>query len=203
MNTRLGPVLSSLDLPLAELCGARLDGELFALDEFWCPIDEYDGPASRAVAAGFLVPARCIAERVSAAWIYGLVPEPLRHQFCVDAGARAHIPPSPRFQVREVRRATLETRVISGLRVTTQLRTAVDLARGVEDDQADPVPLLAALLRHGGFADTEPAARLCLRPGLPYKKRALRRLAEAQALLDLPRLTCSTSPAEIDRCGRG
>lgn len=186
MNTRLGPVLSSLDLPLAELCCARLDGELFALDEFWCPIDEVDGPGSRAAAAGMLVPPRCIAERLSAAWIYGLVPEPLRHQFCVDAGARAHIPPSPRLQVREVRRAADETRAISGLRVTTPLRTVVDLARCVADDQVDPVPLLAALLRYGGFADAGPAVTLCGRTGLPHKFLALRRLAEAQALLDLP-----------------
>ncbi len=187
MNTRLGPVLSSRDLPLAELCSARLDGELFPLGEFWCPIDEVEGADSRAIAAGLLVPPRCIAERLTAAWIYGVAPEPLRQQFCVDTAARAHVPLSPRVQLREVRRAMDETRTISGIRVTTELRTVVDLARCPTDDTDDLVPLLAALLRHGGFSDAAPALSWCRRTGLPHKNLALRRLAEAQALLAYPR----------------
>ncbi len=183
MNTRLGPVLSTLDLPLAELSSARLDGELFALGEFWCPIDEIEGVPSRAIAASFLVPTRAIAERMSAAWIYGLVPEPLRHQFCVDVGARAHVPHSPRLQLREVSCGPGETQTIAGLRVTTPLRTVVDLARWTADDSHDLVALLAALLHFGGFSDAAPATRICLRQNGPKKKVALRRLDQAQTLI--------------------
>lgn len=186
MNTRLGTVLSTRDLPLAELSSARLDGELFALGDFWCSIDEIEGPSCRALAAGMLVPTRAIAERMSAAWIYGLVPEPLRHQFCVDLGARAHVPPSPRLQLREVRCAPEETRTIAGVRVTSPLRTVVDLARWAPDHPVDCVPLLAALLRYGGFTDAASAIHLCRRHNVPNKKIALRRLDRAQLLLEPP-----------------
>lgn len=184
MNTRLRTVLSARDLPLAELSSARLDGELFALGEFWCPIDEIDGASTRAIAATMLVPARAIAERMSAAWIYGLVAEPLRHQFCVDVGARAHIPPSPRLQVREVSCAPEETQMVAGLRVTTPLRTTVDLARWAPDDSPDLVALLVALLRFGGFSNATPASRLCQRQNVPNKKIAIKRLGQAQVLLE-------------------
>ena len=184
MSMRLGRVLSTQDLPLAELSSSRLDGELFTVGEFWCPIDEIDGAPTRAIAASMLVPARAIAERMSAAWIYGLVPEPLRHQFCVDVGARAHIPPSPRLQVREVCCAPEETRTIAGLRVTTPLRTTVDLARTAPVDSPHLVALLVALLRFGGFSDATPASRLCQRQNVPNKKIALQRLRHAQALLE-------------------
>lgn len=134
MTGILAPVLTPDDLPLAELCGARLDGEVYALGDSWCPVDEADGPVARALAAGLLVPGRAIAERMTAAWVYGLAPEPHRHHFCVDLGARTHVPPSPRLQLREVRCRADETLVIAGLRVTTPLRTVIDLARSPGPD---------------------------------------------------------------------
>ena len=46
-------MLGTDDLPLAELCAARIDGDLFAIDEGWAPIDEPDLPSLRAaVVAG-------------------------------------------------------------------------------------------------------------------------------------------------------
>lgn len=182
MSSQLVPVLTSRDLPLAELSGARIDGEVFALGEAWCPIDEIESPASRARVAGLLVPARAIAERMSAAWIYGFAPEPLRHQFCVDIGARAHIPLSPRLQLREVICSPEDNRTIGGLRVTTPLRTFVDLALCTPDDPVGLVPLLAELLGSGSFGQ-EQASRLLCRPHLPNKTRALHRLDAALALL--------------------
>lgn len=197
MTGLLAPVLTPDDLPLAELCGARLDGEVYPLVDSWCPVDEVDGPVVRALAAGLLVPGRAIAERMTAAWVYGLAPEPHRHQFCVDHGARTHVPPSPRLQLREVRCRPDETLLIAGLRVTTPLRTVIDLARspapdvpGPDPSGPDPVPglveLLAALLRLGGFADADAAEQLCRRQNLPHKVIALARLAAAQALLEHP-----------------
>ncbi|TFB55612.1 hypothetical protein [Cryobacterium tagatosivorans] len=192
MTGLLAPVLTPDDLPLAELCAARLDGEVYPLVDSWCPVDEVDGPVVRALAAGQLVPPRAIAERMTAAWVYGLVAEPGRHQFCVDHGARTHVPPSQRLQLREVHCAAEETRVIAGLRVTTPLRTVVDLARspapGAAGTDAEPglVALLAALLRLGGFADADAAEQLCRRQNLPHKVIALARLAAAQALLEHP-----------------
>lgn len=179
----LAPVLTPEDLPLAELSSARLDGELYAVAECWCPVDEPEGPPVRARAVGLLVPPRAIAERMTAAWIYGISPEPSRHQFCVDLGARTHVPPSPRLQLREVHCAPEDTLTIAGLRVTTPLRTVVDLARTPGPDAPGLVRLLAELLRFGGLPDAEPAAQLCRRHNLPHKTIALARLAAAAELL--------------------
>jgi len=196
----LAPVLTPNDLPLAELCGARLDGELYPLGDFWCPVDEPDGRLGRARTAGLLVPPRAIAERLTAAWIYGLCPEPARHQFCVDLAARTHVPPSPRLQLREVRCAPEDTNTIAGLRVTTPLRTVVDLARSPRLDEPSVPPLLAALLRLGGFPDARVAERLCRRQNLPHKTIALARLAAAQEIMTprsvtrAPESSLSTTP---------
>ena len=186
MNPRLCSVLSPRDLPLAELCGARLDGELYRLGDFWCPVDEVDDPARRARAVGLLTASpRAIAERLSAAWIYGLAPEPRRHQFCVQNSARMKLVPSPRLQVREVSCPADQLQTISGLRVTLPLRTAVDLARWHgASSEIGLVPLIAALLRQAGCTSTDPAGTLCAAPNLPFKAQTLTRLREVQRYLD-------------------
>ncbi|TFC78328.1 hypothetical protein E3T23_12420 [Cryobacterium cheniae] len=186
MNPRLNAVLSAHDLPLAELCCARLDGELFPLGDFWCPVDEVDDPARRARAVGMLLSSpRAIAERLTAAWIYGLAPEPHRHQFCVQSSARMKLVPSPRLQIREVSCPADQLQTISGLRVTRPLRTAVDLARW-HGESADRglVPLIAALLRLAGCTSADPARILCAAPNLPFKAATLTRLREVQRHLD-------------------
>ncbi|TFC97023.1 MULTISPECIES: hypothetical protein [Cryobacterium] len=190
MNSRLRSVLSSLDLPLAELCSARLDGELFTLGDFWCPVDEVDDSMRRARAAGMLPASpRAIAERMTAAWIYGLASEPRRHQFCVQVSARMKLVPSPRLHIREISCPADQLQTISGLRVTLPLRTAVDLARWPDDPAdvstvPDRIPLIAALVRYGGHTSVAPARDLFSAPNLPFKAQALARLDEVQRYLD-------------------
>ncbi|TFC29207.1 hypothetical protein E3O53_14265 [Cryobacterium sp. TMT2-18-3] len=186
MNSRLPVVLSAHDLPLAELCGARLDGELFTLGDFWCPVDEVDDRVRRARAVGLLLASpRAIAERMTAAWIYGLAPEPRRHHFCVQSSARMKLVPSPRMQIREVNCPSDQLQAISGLRVTLPLRTAVDLVRWHDaPTDGDRVALIAALLRLAGCTSTDPASRLCAAPNLPFKAPARTRLREVQRYLD-------------------
>lgn len=167
------------DLPLAELCSARLDGQVFQLADSWCVIDEIDGCSNRAVAASRLVPPRAIAERLTAAWIYGVAPEPRRHQFCVLIGARTTAVWSPRVQLREIVRSPDDVCTIAGVRVTTPLRTAVDLARYPPPSTAEPeiTALLTRLLRSGGYLDVSAAIRLCQRGSPAYSVRALARFA--------------------------
>ena len=196
MNSRLRSVLSAHDLPLAELSGARLDGELFALADCWCPVDEIDGPPRRAQAAGMLPASpRAIAERLTAAWIYGLAPEPRRHQFFVQNTARMKLDPSARLLIREVSCPSDQLQTISGLRVTLPLRTAVDLARWHGEsarqhshspgtDEVDRVPLIAALLRLAGCTGTASASSLCQAPNFPFKARTLTLLRDVQRYLD-------------------
>ena len=56
MTPILPPVLGALDLPAPELHAARLDGEVFALDECFCPIDEIEQSIHRARALAAILP---------------------------------------------------------------------------------------------------------------------------------------------------
>jgi hypothetical protein len=175
----LGSLLTDRDLPAAELCSARLDGELVPVGEGWSPVDLPVGEAVRAQAAALLVPPRVIAERMTAAWIFGVVPEPTRHHFCVDARSRAHLSPSPRIQLREVSCTPEDTTVLGGLRVTTPLRTVIDLARhGAVEEQA-LLRVIAALLAYGRLDPQAAIQRLSLTPKAPHTGLAHRRVRTA------------------------
>ena len=174
---RLAPVLHSADLPLAELCAARLDGELVGVDEAFLPIDTRDGPAERASAAGRFWPQRLIAERVTAAWIWGAVPNPpARHQLCASKDARARPPVPARSSVREVVIAADEYELVGTVRVTTPLRTLVDLARFADPFTPDDAAVVRALGLLGAVDLADCRAALDRRRNLPAKKLAWSRL---------------------------
>lgn len=182
MITLLGSLLTDRDLPAAELCCAKLDGEVVAVGEGWSPVDLPVGEAVRAQAAALLVPPRVIAERMTAAWVFGLVPEPTRHHFCVDARTRAHVPPSSRIQLREVNCTTDDTVTLGGFRVTTPLRTVVDLARhGAVEEQA-LVQVIGALLAYGRLDPQSVFQRLSRSPKAPHTGLAHRRVHRAASL---------------------
>ncbi|MFC5931491.1 type IV toxin-antitoxin system AbiEi family antitoxin [Cryobacterium melibiosiphilum] len=188
-NTRLPSILSATDLPIAALCGARLDGEVYPLGDFWCLVDENDGPITRARATSMLVSVAVAAERATAAWIYGLTPEPARHELRLDSRARKHVQPSVRVRVREVRDPFADTVDIGGVPVTTPLRTAVDLALSRGDlvdgrHELGLVALLADLLRYSGYGDTHAAIARCVPAHSPVGERAAARFAAVQQLLD-------------------
>ncbi|MDY7544069.1 MULTISPECIES: type IV toxin-antitoxin system AbiEi family antitoxin [unclassified Cryobacterium] len=195
MSDRLPDVLSPGDLPIAELSSLCLDGELFRVGDCWSPLDVAEDRDQRARSLARLVPVRAIAERLTAAWIHGLAPEPQRHQFCVPITARAYFPPSPRFGVREVvcdpeHIVRLGARPVSragaragGLLVTRPLRTALDLARWPPPELPAPAPLIAALLRLAGHPDTSAARLACAVDSLPYTHRALVHLQAAETAM--------------------
>ncbi|TFD93970.1 hypothetical protein E3T61_02905 [Cryobacterium lactosi] len=204
--TRLVPaVLTLTDLPLAELNCARLDGELFAVAGAWCPVDAHDGPETRARALAPLAPSRAAAERMTAAWVYGLAAEPHRHQFCVDVTARTRKPGGAGTLLREVRIGPDDTRVLAQQLVTTPLRTAIDLARwGVSPGVPPDTALLADLLAYDGPANDVPAidaldyaalvhlgleagrtdaGERTVRHGISFSRQAAGRLMEARRLV--------------------
>lgn len=188
-STRLGSILSVRDLSLAELSSARLDGEIYALGDSWCPIDEIDGPVNRARTVSLLVPVPAVAERASAAWIFGLTPEPACHELRVDSRARKHVAPSVRLRVREVRDPFADTDNLDGIPVTTPLRTAADLALCRSHHASGPaeralVELLASLLQYSGCRDTRQAVRLCAPEHSAAWQRAVARFDAVQELWD-------------------
>ncbi|WP_130179308.1 hypothetical protein [Cryobacterium sp. SO1] len=190
MTPLVPAVLTPADLPLAELNCARLDGELFAVAGAWCPVDAHDGPEMRALALASLAPGHAAAERMTAAWIYGLADEPERHQFCVDVTARTRKPGGTSTLLREVRIGPDDTRVLGQQLVTTPLRTAIDLARWGRSDGVPPdTALLAALLSYDGWdAARAHADERAVRHGISFSRLATARLLDARRLLGARRL---------------
>jgi hypothetical protein len=185
---RLPAVLGTDHLPLAELCAARLDGELFAIDDGWAPIDEPDLPAFRAAVTALRVPRALIIERGSAAWVHGAVDAPPAiAQFCVPLTARIAVLPERRATVREVRIDDDEVIRFGGARCTSVVRTAFDLLRdpGLDDDMA--VEVTAALLMPRRAVVDELAAKLEGAFRMPYRAAALARLGRVEGRLRSPR----------------
>ncbi|CAN5480008.1 hypothetical protein BH10ACT4_BH10ACT4_11140 [soil metagenome] len=178
--SRLPSVLFHSDLPEAELHAAKLDGEVYSVDRCFSPIDEIEGRLSRARSLVLSVPGRLIAEQRTAAWIHGALHDPpLRHQFCTDITARMRPSALVAITVREVVIEDHDLLELGGLRLTTPLRTVVDLARNVVDFDDDELSAIGNLMRIGRFGGAECHAVLDRRRNLPNKRLALERIEEA------------------------
>lgn len=183
MSLRLPSVLSRLDLPEAELCAARMDGELFAVDDCFSPIDEIECPGYRARSLLPMPSPRLVAERQTAAWVLGASDRPpARHQFCTRIAARVRVPSELRLDVREVVIDDSDILVIDGLPVTTPLRTAIDLARFSAEFGHGDRTTVSALMLLGAFGVSECATTMNRRRNLPRKQLALARIEQAAAI---------------------
>lgn len=173
----LPEALSAADLPLPELHAARLDGELYPLAAGFCPVDARDHARTRAGAALAGRSTRLIAELGTAAWVWGATDgPPAVLEFCTRLDARARLSPTPLAVVRELVLDPDDV-VDLGARVTSPLRTAVDLARFrpvLHPVDADAILRLAAL---GGFGPAQTVELLDRRRNLHGKRRAKERLA--------------------------
>jgi hypothetical protein len=176
--TSLPPVLDEAELPLAERMAARLDGELFALRDVHCPVDEIERPALRLGAALAGMSPRLIAELSTAAWVWGAGPEPTRLELCVDLRARTRPLAVPGATVREVVTVASELAEFHGRRVTTPLRTAIDLARSRAIFAGCDRDAVAELASIGGFTLEDCLACMNARRNLPAKHLAAGRLRE-------------------------
>lgn len=176
MRHLLPAVLSPADLPLAELHAARLAGELYALGDAFCPVDLPDDRHRRAAAIAAVAPARFIADRLTAAWVWGAVADgPPRAQFCIDIRSR-HRQTTTRHEVREVVIADDEVAAVGAALVTTPARTMVDLARDPLLDDVFCCTVLRALAACRPDAVDDALRRLNGRSGLSFGRRAERRL---------------------------
>ena len=178
MTQRLPPVLSSTDLPLAELLAARLDGELFRVDDCFCPVDEVEQPSHRARALGAGMSDRLIAEQRSAAWVWGALERPPQpHQLCSAMGARVRPPGAGWVTSREVVIEPWEIVTLAGVLVTTPLRTAVDLARSSLSFGEPEARMVRWLMVHHDFTVRDCLDDMSRRRNLPNKRQATDRLS--------------------------
>jgi hypothetical protein len=176
-RTRL---LTSDDWPEAELRAAVLAGELVPVGACWASPAEPQTPSLRAAAAAWaLRDARLIACTRTAAWVWGAVsraPEPV--DACVPLGVRVHADGAVR--VRELVIADEDVVALEGLRVTTPLRTAVDLLRSPGDRPGGFDPLdaaaVAGLLAIEATSADEVAGWLATLGTIPMARQAERRL---------------------------
>ncbi|MGR2751619.1 type IV toxin-antitoxin system AbiEi family antitoxin [Agromyces arachidis] len=187
---RLPAVLGVRDLPLAELCAARLDGEVVAVGRGWCPVDEPDLPELRAAAIAPRSSPLLIVERRSAAWVHGVLPAPpLVSEYCVPYAARSTTRLDPASRVREVAIDDDDVTLIGGVRCTTRLRTAYDLLRDAMIDDDAVVAIVHALLEAEVALEPRLRQRIHDAHRLPHKARALDRLEAASRQPSLTRYT--------------
>jgi hypothetical protein len=132
------------------------------------PADRSPTPAVRAAALRPLVPPRAVIGRAAAVWVHtgGRLPD----RFDVLVAPRARRPsPHPLRVPHEVPLPDADVVRLGDVRVTTVLRTAVDVARWLPDD--DAVPLLLRLTEHAGL---DVAAALRALDGAPGQRFAER-----------------------------
>lgn len=181
---RSRPRLRSLPLHLSatELRSALLDGEVTALGDGFVPVDLPISPTERAASlVETITDGRVILADRTAAWVWGWCLEPGPLRTCVSIGARIPSTDRRRLGAREAVIDDDEVRSLAGIRVTTPLRTLVDLVRHAAE--ADIVELAATGMRVSSIPLVDALAALERRPRLAHVRRARARLAEADALL--------------------
>lgn len=180
---RLPTVLGTHDLPLAELCAARIDGELIAIDEGWAPVDEPDLPSLRAAVVALRVPRALIIERRSAAWVHGALdaPPPIA-EFCVPHHERIAVISDHRTRVREVTIGDDDLVDYGGVRCTSVSRTTFDLLRDPSPVEGDTVAIVARLVSDRPDLIEAVRTRLDASRRMPHRALAVERLERARAL---------------------
>ncbi len=176
----LPAVLSPIDLPEQELITASMDGELQRIGGAFCSVDTIIGCDHRASSIGAEAPDRTIAEQHTAAWIYGAalkLHRPL--QLCVDAQSKVHPISTRVLTFREVVIHEREIRTIGTLRVTSPLRTALDIARFSLEFADHDSGIIRKLAAVGAFQFVDCVNAIKSRRNLPNKRMALLRLESA------------------------
>ncbi|WP_244604211.1 type IV toxin-antitoxin system AbiEi family antitoxin [Microbacterium oleivorans] len=117
-------------LSTAELTAARLDGDLVEIGDAFMPADAVETRELRAASFRSVAGPHRAVTHVSAAWVHGAVPEPpLVHSLQRAGRRRATFPVDARIRFRDVALPAEDLALISGVAVTTPVRTLVDLVR--------------------------------------------------------------------------
>ena len=185
MASLINDVLGIDDLPMAELHALKLLGEVYPVGDGFSPVDLPSLSITRAAAVAMIAPARFIADRRTAAWVwsgYGGAPSP--PQFCIDIRLRKRQPRRSRCELREVVVSSADVVMLGGLPIMSALRTAIDISRDAMCPDALAVQTLAALLPSTGLSVEECIAELDAQVSQAYCRTGRRRLVEASAVID-------------------
>ncbi|SDH07133.1 hypothetical protein [Microbacterium sp. 77mftsu3.1] len=117
-------------LSTAELTAARLDGDLVEVGEAFMPADAVETRELRAASFRSIGGPERAVTHASAAWVHGAIPDPpLIHTLQRAGRRRAAFPVDARIRFRDVALPAGDVELISGVAVTTPVRTLVDLVR--------------------------------------------------------------------------
>lgn len=134
-------------LSLAELSGARLDGDLVELGDAYMPADAVETSELRAASLRGDIPDVLAVSRATAAWVHGaLADAPGRHRVQRVSRLRINHVIDHRLLYRDQVLPADAVERIGGLWVTTPARTLGDLARDLQrgEDVRAAVEALAA-----------------------------------------------------------
>jgi hypothetical protein len=198
MTALLPRFLDDSVLSLAELCAARLDGELFGVGDAFVLLDTPDSAELRADAFGLVAPRTVVADRFTASWVHGArASPPVPWQACVDTARRVSALSVHTLDMRQCVLARGDVERIGDVRVTTPLRTAVDLLRTVPRFDTGLAHETAGLLHIGGVSLRRCRDALQRHPQSSGTGRALTRLSALDRRSELdpgyPALTRYTS----------
>ena len=180
MSSSLASVLTSDDLPAAELQAVLLDGDVYPLAGAYCLIGELETPRHRARAVLGGRSPRLIAELHTAAWIWGATDHLARLRFAVSPDARTRLPPGAGHVLREIVHSPGDVATLDGLSVTTPLRTILDLVRAETPEPGTP-GIVARLAAIGALTLADCRADLEARVGIPSRLAVADRLERAFA----------------------
>lgn len=157
-------------LSLAELSAARLDGDVVELGDAYIPADAVETRGLRAGSLAGLLGDTLAATHLTAAWVHGALPEPPNvHTVQRAVARRIHRVPVRHLQYRDLAVDADDLELIGGVRVTSPLRTLVDLCRVGDDAHTR-----AARLLIDGRTDLVDQAIQRLEGGaLPHKRAAM------------------------------
>jgi hypothetical protein len=180
----LPAVLSTVDFNIAELQACALDGDIHRTGNGYLLSDYPESSLGRAKSLGFLVDERCVLALWSAAWVHSAVDwQPQRHTVALRNGVRLRLPVDLHYDIAELALADSDVWGTAGALFTSPLRTAVDLARFIQDDSRLGPALRRLLhLAHATLNDYGPFLERVIH--LPHKQRAYERLAAALAFAD-------------------
>jgi len=168
------------ELPEAELCAMRLDGECYRLAEIHVPIWISPDAAARCTAVLADRSPRLIAALGTAAWIWSAGPAVSgREEFLVDLDARWRAPFGAGVSIIESVVHPEDVTRFGRAGVTTPLRTALDLARFRDDFGDDEARIVRALAARGGFGLAEALQAMERTRNLARKREAATRLRAA------------------------
>ncbi|MFJ6679393.1 SAM-dependent methyltransferase [Microbacterium sp. NPDC091382] len=117
-------------LSTAELTAARMDGDLVEIGDAFMPADAVETRELRAASFRPVGGPERAVTHASAAWVHGAVPDPpLVHSLQRAGRRRASFPVDARIRFRDVALPSHDVEMISGVAVTTPVRTLIDLIR--------------------------------------------------------------------------